>query len=115
MTEKWSKLGAALWDEAGPIAGTQAEAYLRGRGIALLPGPEVLRFRPAAQHPKLKRKLPALIAQVTGGVEPSHNFTWLSADGRGKRISRRRNSGAPSVRAKAAPCVSPSRSTANRS
>ena len=84
MTEKWSKLGATLWDESVPIAGTPAEAYLRGRGISLLPGPEVLRFHPAAEHPKLKRKLPALIAQVTGGVEPSHNFTWLSADGTGK-------------------------------
>ena len=84
MTEKWSQLGATLWDESVPIAGTPAEAYLRGRGITSLPGPEVLRFHPAVQHLKLKRKLPALIAQVTGGVEPSHNFTWLSADGAGK-------------------------------
>ncbi len=84
MTEKWSQLGATLWDESVPIAGTPAEAYLRGRGITRSPGPEVLRFHPAVQHPKLKRKLPALIAQVTGGVEPSHNFTWLSADGAGK-------------------------------
>jgi hypothetical protein len=84
MTDKWSKFGAALWDESVPIAGTPAEAYLRGRGISLLPSPEVLRFHPAAQHPKLKRELPSLIARVTGGVEPSHNFTWLSADGAGK-------------------------------
>ncbi len=84
MSEQWSKLGAELWSEATPIAGTPAEAYLRGRGISLLPGPEVLRFHLAAEHPKLKRKLPALIAQVTGGVETSHNFTWLAADGKGK-------------------------------
>jgi hypothetical protein len=84
VTEKWSQLGATLWDESVPIAGTPAEAYLRGRGITCLPGPEVLRFHPAVQHLKLKRKLPALIAQVTGGVEPSRNFTWLSADGAAK-------------------------------
>ena len=84
MSEKWSKLGAELWLEAKSIGGTPAEAYFRGRGISLLPGPEVLRFHLAAEHPKLKGKLPALIAQVTGGVEPSHNFTWLAADGKGK-------------------------------
>ena len=84
MTQKWSKFGSALWDESVAIAGTPAEAYLRGRGISLLPEREVLRFHPAAEHPKLRHKLPALIAQVTAGVEPSHNFTWLSADGAGK-------------------------------
>ena len=84
MSEKWSELGATLWEELVSVAGTPVEAYLRGRGISLLPGPEVLRFHVAVQHPKLKRKLPALIAHVTGGVEPSHNFTWLSADGAGK-------------------------------
>jgi hypothetical protein len=84
VTEKWSKFGAALWDESVPIAGTPADAYLRGRGISMLLGPEVLRFHPAAEHPKLKGALPALIAKVTGGIEPSHNFTWLSADGKGK-------------------------------
>ena len=79
MSEKWSKLGAELWLEEKSIGGTPAEAYFRGRGISLLPGPEVLRFHLAAEHPKLRHKLPALIAQVTGGVEPSHNFTWLAA------------------------------------
>jgi hypothetical protein len=84
VTEKWSQLGAELWREATPIGGLPAEAYLRGRGMSLLPGPEVLRFHLAAEHPKLRHKLPALIALVTGGVEPSHNFTWLAADGTGK-------------------------------
>jgi putative DNA primase/helicase len=84
VTEKWSKLGATLWADSDSIAGTLAEAYLRGLGISLLPGPDVLRFHLAAEHPKLKRELPALIAQVTAGVEPSHNCTWLAADGSGK-------------------------------
>jgi hypothetical protein len=80
VSEKWAKFGTALWEEAGPVPGT----YLGERGISLMLGPEVLRFHPAAQHPKLKRALPALIAKVTGGVEPSHNFTWLSTDGKSK-------------------------------
>ena len=80
MSAKWSKFGTALWDDSGPTP----RAYLGGRGISLLPGPEVLRFHPAAQHPTLKQAFPALIAKVTGGVEPSHNFTWLSADGASK-------------------------------
>jgi hypothetical protein len=82
--EKWSKLGGSLWEESVPVAGTPAEAYLCGRGISLLPGPAILRFHLAAEHPKLKRKLPALIAKVTAGAEPSHNCTWLAADGSGK-------------------------------
>jgi hypothetical protein len=44
MSEKWSKFGAELWDQAKLIDGTPAEAYLRGRGISLAPGPEILRF-----------------------------------------------------------------------
>jgi hypothetical protein len=84
MSEKWSKIGNQLWAEAKPIARTPAEAYLRGRGISLLPGPAVLRFHPAAEHPKVKRKFPAMIARVTGRAEPSYNITWLAADGKGK-------------------------------
>jgi hypothetical protein len=84
MTEKWSNLGEKLWEAAQPIAGTLAETYLRWRGLSLMPGPEVLRFHPAVEHPKLKRKFPALIARVSGSAEPSHNVTWLAADGKGK-------------------------------
>jgi hypothetical protein len=84
MSERWSKRGEHLWNEAGSIFGTLAETYLKGRGISLLPGPEVLRFHLAAEHPKLKKKFPALIARVTGGGEPSHNVTWLAVDGAGK-------------------------------
>jgi hypothetical protein len=115
MSEKWSKLGAELWSEAKPIGGTFAEAYFRGRGISLLPGPEVLRFHLAAEHPKLKRKLPALVAQVAGGIEPSHNFTWLAADGSGKANIEKAEQRRTLVRAKAAPCASANWSMANRS
>jgi hypothetical protein len=84
MTEKWSRIGAEAWDEGEAIAGTPGEVYLRGRGISLLPGPEILRFHPAIEHPKLRRTFPALIARVTGAAEASHNITWLATDGKGK-------------------------------
>jgi hypothetical protein len=84
MSEKWSKLGGDLWAAAQPIAGTPAEAYLKARGISLVPGSEVLRFHPAADHPKLKWKFPALIAQVIGAAEPSYNFTFLCPNGKSK-------------------------------
>jgi hypothetical protein len=84
MSERWSQLGANLWGEATAIAGTLAEVYLNHRGIRLAPWPAALRFHPAADHPKLKQKFPALIAQVNGAAEDSFQFTYLSADGKGK-------------------------------
>ena len=84
MSEKWSQLGAKLWDEAQPGPGTLAEVYLNGRGIRLAPWPPALRFHPAADHPRLKQKFPALIAQVSGAAEPSFQVTYLSADGKSK-------------------------------
>jgi hypothetical protein len=84
MSEKWSLLGAKLWQEAHPGPSTLAEVYLDGRGIRLAPWPPALRFHPAADHPKLKQKFPALIAQVIGAAEPSFQITYLSADGRSK-------------------------------
>jgi hypothetical protein len=98
VTEKWSKLGAEYWTAAQPIFGTDAETYLRGRGISRLPGPDILRFHPAVEHPKLKRKFPALIAIVTGAAEPSHNFTFLQLGGTSKakidKAEQRRTFGA---------------------
>ena len=84
MSEKWSQLGAKLWDEAQPGPSTLAEVYFNGRGIRLAPWPAALRFHPAADHPRLKQKFPALIAQVSGAAEPSFQVTYLSADGKGK-------------------------------
>ncbi len=84
MSEKWSQLGHTLWSEATPIDGTLAEVYLNDRGIRLAPWPAALRFHPAADHPKLKQKFPALIAHVIGAAEASFQFTYLSADGKGK-------------------------------
>jgi hypothetical protein len=84
MSEKWSQLGAKLWDGAQPGPSTLAEVYLNGRGVRLAPWPAALRFHPAADHPKLKQKFPALIAQVIGAAQASFQLTYLSADGKGK-------------------------------
>lgn len=72
------------------IAGTLAETYLRGRGIADLSGLSSLRFhprccyRPNASAPT--QTWPALIAAVTdleGRISGLHR-TWLARDGTGK-------------------------------
>jgi Toprim domain len=98
MTEKWSQIGAKLWDEAQPGPGTLAEVYLIGRGIRLASWPAALRFHLAADHPKLKLRFPAMIAQVVGAAEPSFQVTYLSDDGKGKaaigKEDRRRTFGA---------------------
>ena len=84
MSEKWSRLGAKLWDEAQPGPSTLAEVYLNSRGIRLASWPAALRFHPTVHHPKLKQSLPAIIAQVVGTAEPSFQITYLSADGKSK-------------------------------
>jgi hypothetical protein len=85
MSEKWSEVGLAAWEGAEPITvNNGGVVYLGGRGISLIPGPEVLRFHPGLAHPKLKKKMPAIIAKVTGSEEPSFNVTWLRADGKDK-------------------------------
>ena len=86
MSEKWSELGAKLWSQAHPkITDTPAETYfIEHRNIRNACWPAALRFHPAADHPRLKQKLPALIAEVIGAAEPSYQLTYLAADGRGK-------------------------------
>ena len=77
------------------------QTYLNGRGISLVPGPEVLRFHPAADHPKLKQRFPAMIARVIGSSETSFQVTYLGADGKGKaavdKADQRRTLGASKV------------------
>lgn len=59
------ELAADIWRAAQPIAGTPAEAYLRGRGLTL-ELPPTLRFHPACRHGLSGRTFPALIAAVQG-------------------------------------------------
>lgn len=72
----------AVWTEALPVAGTLAEAYLRGRRITCNL-PESLRFHPACWHPSDKR-LPALVARVDSAVGFAVHRTFLRPDGTGK-------------------------------
>jgi len=51
------------WAEAGPIAGTLAERYLRARGITC-PLPPTLRFHPNCWHGPSARKVPAMVTAV---------------------------------------------------
>ncbi|MGR3290350.1 MAG: DUF7146 domain-containing protein, partial [Paracoccaceae bacterium] len=80
-----SKLAQArsLWDAAKPIAGTKAEAYLRGRGITA-PLPDSLRFMPDIYHAPSSTWACAMVADVqsTGGVHRTF-FTK-----RGQRLSK---------------------------
>jgi hypothetical protein len=75
-----------LFAMSRPIAGTLAEAYLRGRGIKAAPGPVTLRFharchyKPDDEAPM--ETWPAMIAAVTDGagrVTGAHR-TWLDPE-----------------------------------
>ncbi len=77
-----------LWDEAQPIEGTQAAAYLAARvpGVDVLSllRPDVLRFHPEHMHVGSKRRFPVMLGRVTEG--PDGDFlavhrTYLSRDG----------------------------------
>jgi hypothetical protein len=71
-----------VWEEAGPVAGTLAEAYLRGRGISCaLPG--TLRFNPSCWHLSARR-FPALLALVEGADAMAVHRTYLAPDCGGK-------------------------------
>ncbi len=72
-----------LWQEARPIAGTAAEAYLRGRGISC-DLPRTLRFHPETWHGPTARRWPAMVAAVQGAGAPAVHRTFLRPDGSGK-------------------------------
>ena len=69
-----------LWRRCRAIDGTQAEAYLRARGLACRRFP-ALRFHPALRYREgaSVRRLPALVAAVTGdyGAVLGVQRTWL--------------------------------------
>ena len=72
-----------LWNEAQPIDGTPAEAYLRGRGISC-PLPDRLRFHPQCWHGPSGGRFPAMVALVEGGEGFAVHRTYLRPDGSGK-------------------------------
>src|SRR5580658_9591267 len=79
-----------LFAMARPIAGTLAEAYLRGRGITALHGAGCLRFHPGCYYRPHDgapvETWPALIAAVTdlAGTMTGAHCTWLDPVGNGK-------------------------------
>ena len=69
----------AIWEKATPIAGTMAEAYLRGRAITC-DLPDALRFDPAAYCGK-GCAFPAMVSRVEGYAGPAVHRTFLYPDG----------------------------------
>ena len=67
------KKARSIWKKAGPIEGTKAEAYLRGRCITA-PLPDTLRFMPDIFHTPSSTWACAMIANVepTGGVHRTY-------------------------------------------
>lgn len=81
--EKKARQALGLWNEARPIEGTPAEAYLRHRGINC-PLPMSLRYHPECWHGATARRLPAMVALIEGADRPAIHRTYLREDGTGK-------------------------------
>ncbi len=81
------KAAKRLFAMSQPIAGTQAEAYLRNRGLAALSDTASLRFHPRCYYRPDRHSQtetwPALVASVTdldGAMTGAHR-TWLDPNG----------------------------------
>jgi hypothetical protein len=75
-----------IWREALPIRETIAETYLRDiRGITC-PLPATLRFHPSAWHGPSAKRMPAMVALVSGCKRVAVHRTYLRSDGWGKAI-----------------------------
>jgi hypothetical protein len=81
--EKRSRQARILWDEASPITGTLAEAYLRGRGITCAM-PNTLRFHGDCWHGPTARRWPTMVAIVEGAEAFAVHRTYLDPKGHGK-------------------------------
>lgn len=80
--EKRAAQARRCWQEARPITGTLAEAYLRNRGITCaLPG--TLRFHPDCWHASAKR-CPAMVATVEGARRFAMHRTYLCEESASK-------------------------------
>jgi hypothetical protein len=71
-----------IWSKARPTKGTQAETYLRARGITCQL-PDTLRFSPSCWH-NTGSHHPAMVGLVEGGHSFAVHRTYLQADGSGK-------------------------------
>lgn len=68
----WSKAALSIWNDAGPIVGTPAEAYLRSRGITM-ELPHTLRFA-RLRYPQEQGRRAALVAAV---CDPAGDLTGI--------------------------------------
>jgi len=70
-----------IWNEARPIAGTPAEAYLAARGVPL-PDGEALRFHPKLRHTDAGISLPAMLAAIRehDGTFRAIHITYLDRE-----------------------------------
>lgn len=79
-----SQYAARLYREAGPIAGTVVERYLREtRGLALDAMPRGVRCHAGVKHTGAGRTYPAMIAPVTtadGARVDAVHVTWIDPD-----------------------------------
>lgn len=74
---KRARQARMLWNEASPIIGTPADAYLRGRGITC-PLPTTLRYHPSAWHGPTQTRRPVLLARVDGAPGFAVHRTYLT-------------------------------------
>jgi putative DNA primase/helicase len=75
------KRALELWKASGPVPETQAERYLRSRGISHFP--QSLRFHSAAYHGPTKKSYPAMIAAIARWPEKTPHAvhrTFLADD-----------------------------------
>ena len=81
--KKRAQQAERCWQEAQPIAGSNAERYLRQRGItAALP--DSLRFHPNCWHGPTGKRQPALVGKIEGVVDCAVHRTYLRLDGTSK-------------------------------
>jgi hypothetical protein len=82
---KRTEAALAIWRASQPADGTLVEAYLRSRGLKVLP-PSAIRFHGGLKHHS-GGVWPAMVALVTNGVDDmplAIHRTFLARDGRGK-------------------------------
>ena len=83
----YSRYITQIWSQTQPARGTVVEAYLRSRGIELLP--DCLRYHPALWHKETKRNYPGMVAArcAADGSFVTIQRTFLSRDG--KKLAER--------------------------
>jgi DNA primase len=82
---KRTEAALAIWLAAQQADGTPVEAYLRSRGLKVLP-PSAIRFHPGLKHHSggVWPTMVALVTRGVGGTPIAIHRTFLASDGNGK-------------------------------